>query len=81
MRRWFWTRKPEAGFILTEFPATLLQAKVLDEWLEARDETLDAVLDATAGNENGNANLPIGPAAVIAHYRAQGLLQAHPAAA
>src|SRR5688572_17180976 len=28
MRKWFFTRKPDAGFFLTEFPATLLQAKV-----------------------------------------------------
>jgi len=73
MRRWFWTRKPDAGFVLTDFPATLLQAKVLDEWLDARDETLDAVIDAT-----GNANLPIGSSdaatAVIQHYRDHGLL-------
>lgn len=44
MRRWFFARKPDAGFVLTGFPATLLQAKVFDEWLEARDECLDAVL-------------------------------------
>lgn len=44
MRRWFWARKPDAGFILTDFPATLLQAKVLDEWLEARGENLTAVV-------------------------------------
>jgi adenylate kinase len=44
MRRWFWARKPDAGFILMDFPATLLQAKVLDEWLEARGENLTTVL-------------------------------------
>jgi adenylate kinase len=44
MRRWFWTRKPDAGFILSGFPATLLQAKVFDEWLEARDEALNGVV-------------------------------------
>jgi adenylate kinase len=43
-RRWFWMRKPDAGFVLTGFPATLLQAKVFDEWLEARSEGLDLVL-------------------------------------
>jgi adenylate kinase len=46
LRRWFWTRKPEAGFFLTDFPATLLQAQVFDEWLEARCEALDAVVAA-----------------------------------
>jgi adenylate kinase len=34
MRRWFFARKPDAGFVLTDFPATLLQAKVFDEWLD-----------------------------------------------
>ena len=63
MRRWFWTRKPDAGFVLTDFPATLLQAKVFDEWLDARGETLDAVLDATTVAHP-----------VIQHYRDQGLL-------
>ncbi|QYM80750.1 adenylate kinase [Horticoccus luteus] len=43
MRRWFWARKPDAGFVLTDFPATLLQAKVFDEWLDTRNEALDAV--------------------------------------
>ena len=38
MRRWFFARKPDAGFVLTDFPATLLQAKVFDEWLDARSE-------------------------------------------
>jgi adenylate kinase len=45
-RRWFFARKPDAGFILTDFPATLLQAQVFDEWLEARGEALDAVITA-----------------------------------
>jgi adenylate kinase len=44
MRRWFFARKPDAGFVLTEFPATLLQAKVFDEWLDARDEALNGVI-------------------------------------
>lgn len=44
LRRWFWTRKPDAGFVLADFPATLLQAKVFDEWLEARGEQLTACL-------------------------------------
>ena len=69
MRRWFWTRKPDAGFVLTDFPATLLQAKVLDEWLEARDESLDAVLDATAGGTTSVSSATH----VIQHYRAQGI--------
>jgi adenylate kinase len=62
LRRWFFSRKPDAGFVLTDFPATLLQAKVFDEWLDARDESLDAV---HAG--------PGAPAALVAHYRDLGL--------
>jgi adenylate kinase len=62
-RKWFWSRKPDAGFLLEGFPATLLQAKVLDEWLEARGETLTAVIAA------GSAF-----ADIQTHYRTQGLL-------
>ena len=63
MRRWFFARKPDAGFLLTDFPATMLQAKVFDEWLEARDESLHGVL---AG--------PCSPESVVQHYRTLGLL-------
>ncbi|MBL9189526.1 MAG: adenylate kinase [Opitutaceae bacterium] len=63
MRRWFFARKPDAGFLLTEFPATLLQALVFDEWLDARDETLDRVLASPAADS-----------AVVSHYRTLGLL-------
>ncbi|HVZ63109.1 MAG TPA: nucleoside monophosphate kinase [Lacunisphaera sp.] len=63
MRKWFWARKPDAGFLLAGFPATLLQALVFDEWLEARGESLTACL------LSGSA-----PADVVAHYRTQGLL-------
>ena len=64
MRRWFFARKPDAGFVLTDFPATLLQAKVFDEWLDARDEALSAVISAGPGS----------PESVVAHYRTLGLL-------
>jgi hypothetical protein len=63
LRRWFFGRKPDAGFLLAEFPATLLQARILDEWLEVRHEALDAVF---AG--------PDAPEPVVRHYRAFGLL-------
>ena len=63
LRRWFFSRKPDAGFLLTGFPATLLQAKVFDEWLDVRGESLDAVL-AGAG-----ASAP-----VVDHYSTLGLL-------
>jgi adenylate kinase len=63
MRRWFFARKPDAGFILTDFPATLLQAKVLDEWLEARNESLHAVLAGAAAGEP-----------LVEHYHTLGLI-------
>jgi len=62
MRRWCFARKPDAGFVLTDFPATLLQALVFDEWLEARDESLHGVL---AG--------PGSSGSVVSHYRTLGL--------
>jgi adenylate kinase len=64
MRKWFFARKPDAGFLLSEFPATLLQAIVLDEWLEARDEALSAVIAGPGSDEN-----------VVSHYRTLGLLR------
>jgi adenylate kinase len=64
LRRWFFTRKPDAGFVLTDFPATLLQAKVFDEWLDARDEALSAAIVAGSGSNES----------VVQHYRTLGLL-------
>ena len=63
MRKWFFTRKPDAGFVLTDFPATLLQAKVFDEWLDARDENLQGVLAGPDSNES-----------IVQHYRTLGLV-------
>lgn len=63
LRKWFFARKPDAGFVLTDFPATLLQAKVFDEWLEARGEALSAVLVG-----------PGAPAALVEYYGTLGLL-------
>src|SRR3954469_19365734 len=59
LRRWFFTRKPDAGFVLTDFPATLLQAKVFDEWLDARDEALSAAILAGPGSDES----------IVQHYR------------
>ena len=64
LRKWFWARKPDAGFLLEGFPATLLQARVLDEWLEARGETLTGCFAAD----------PLSADPVVTHYRTQGLL-------
>ena len=63
MRRWFFARKPDAGFVLTDFPATLLQARVFDEWLDARDEALNAVIAS-----------PGAAGSLVEHYRTLGLL-------
>ena len=63
MRRWFFARKPDAGFVLTDFPATLLQAKVFDEWLDVRNEALDAVIAGPSASES-----------VVQHYRTLGLV-------
>ena len=68
MRRWFFARKPDAGFVLSDFPATLLQALVFDEWLEARGENLTTVFAAPR-----SAGAPA-PADVVTHYRTSGLL-------
>jgi len=67
MRRWFFARKPDAGFVLSGFPATLLQAKMLDEWLEVRGESLQGVFPA----ETVSADL-------IEHYRTLGLFIEEP---
>jgi adenylate kinase len=66
MRRWFMARKPDAGFCLYGgFPATLLQARILAEWLDARDETLDAVVASDFAS---------GQSELAEYYRLHGLL-------
>ena len=74
LRKWFWARKPDAGFLLEGFPATLLQALVFDEWLEARGENLTAVL---APDLSSVASAKEDPQVqfVATHYRTQGLLR------
>jgi len=67
LRKWFWARKPDAGFLLEGFPATVLQALVFDEWLEARGENLTAVFCAPSPAADLAAR------AVVTHYRTQGL--------
>jgi adenylate kinase len=64
-RRWFMARKPDAGFALAGFPATLLQARILDEWLDARDESLDVVLALSPAAACGE---------LADYYRLHGLL-------
>ena len=65
LRKWFWARKPDAGFLLEGFPATLLQALVFDEWLETRGENLTACFAAD----------PLSADSVVTHYRTSGLLR------
>jgi adenylate kinase len=67
LRKWFWARKPDAGFLLEGFPATLLHARVFDEWLEARDEALTGCLCA-------GPRPPAVKPATVEHYRTLGLL-------
>ena len=63
LRKWFWARKPDAGFLLEGFPATLLQALVFDEWLEARGEILTACFATSLSSTDS----------IVTHYRTQGL--------
>ena len=65
VRRWFMARKPDAGFALTCFPATLLQARILDEWLDARDESLDGVVASSPASMRGE---------LADYYRTHGVL-------
>ena len=65
MRRWFMARKPDAGFALIGFPATLLQVRILDEWLDARDESLDGVVVSSSAPVDKN---------LVAYYRTHGLI-------
>lgn len=64
VRRWFFARRSETGFKLLGFPHTVLQALVLDEWLEARGESLDACICVGGSTVS----------AVAAYYRERGLL-------
>ncbi len=76
LRKWFWARKPDAGFLLSGFPATLLHARIFDEWLDARDEALTGCLCLAPGSGSVSPASPQ-PAAsltVIEHYRTLGLL-------
>jgi len=73
MRRWFFSRKSNRGFVLAGFPGSVAQALVFDQWLDERDESLTACLwldesgTSTAVNE-------VGAHHVAAHYRERGLL-------
>jgi adenylate kinase len=75
LRKWFWARKPDAGFLLSGFPATLLHARIFDEWLDAREEALTGCLCVASGSGSVSPALPQPVSqAVIEHYRTLGLL-------
>ena len=74
LRKWFWARKPDAGFLLEGFPATLLQAKVFDEWLETRGENLTAVFHHSSASADLSSQA-LAKDDVATYYRTQGLLQ------
>jgi len=44
--RWFFARKPDAGFVLSDFPATLAPSPSVDEW--ARGPRLEALTPVLA---------------------------------
>lgn len=73
LRRWFWTRRSDRGFVLAGFPVNVAQALVFDQWLDERDESLTACLwlDETG---TSTACSPVGEHGVTAHYRDRGLL-------
>jgi len=52
MRKWYFGRKKNRGFLLDGFPRNLLQSQVFDEWLAQRREKLDAALFLNLGIED-----------------------------
>lgn len=66
LRRWFWSRSADQGFCVSGFPRNRRQALALDEWLDARNETLDAVVWSRDASPEGDE--------VAAYYREHGLL-------
>lgn len=64
VRRWFMARKPDAGFALSGFPATLLQARIFDEWLDTRDENLDSIISLCSSQAS---------IALVDYYRTHGI--------
>jgi len=74
LRKWFWAHKPDAGFLLEGFPATLLHARVFDEWLEAREEALTGCLCPEPRSALVLTKADAAKPAVIEHYRTLGIL-------
>jgi adenylate kinase len=76
MRRWFWSRKNGRGFVLSGFPATVVQAMVFDQWLDERDDSLTACLWL---QETGTSQAvyAVSDDSVATYYRDRGLLFSH----
>ena len=53
VRRWLAARKPDAGFVFTDVPATLLQALMFDARRDGREENLSVVCAFLRSNEPG----------------------------
>ena len=69
VRKWFWSRRSGRGFLLEGFPTNLGQALILDEWLEARGESLDRVVLCSSDGFGVDGADP-----VIRHYDRQAIL-------
>lgn len=74
MRRWFWSRRRNRGFVLTGFPASVVQSLVLDQWLDERDESLTACLWLDETGTSTASTCEVGENCVTAYYRERGLL-------
>jgi adenylate kinase len=71
-RRWFWSSKVNRGFVLEGFPSNVSQAQVLDEWLEAREQTVDIVFVIDASKASDEIDFPW--KTLSDYYRNQGTL-------
>jgi adenylate kinase len=74
LRQWFWARKPDAGFLLEGNPATLLHARVFDEWLEVCGEALTDCLGTEPLPATALAKTVAPSTVVVAPHRTLGLL-------
>ncbi len=71
-RRWFWSSKVNQGFVLEGFPSNVSQAQVLDEWLEAREQTFDIIFVLEASEASDETDSPW--KTLSGYYRNQGAL-------
>ena len=71
-RRWFWSSKVNKGFVLEGFPSNASQAQVLDEWLEAREQTIDIIFVIDAAEAPDETDFPC--KTLYDYYRNQGTI-------